>query len=367
MAGGSSARLVVWLLASLAATACGRPATDRSDDRTRAANPSPQAPGPGIEPISGSGGAVARSPVSRVLFADALQAGWSDPEVDFCGTSHGEGGLVVAQRGAGRCILPLDRAGVFTGPVRIEVTATLRKGMRVLANYGLLFGSAADRSERYMFTVTEGGWYRVDHYNGSAWAAVVEPVREPVITTGAGAVNRLAVELDGRVFRAFVNGGHVTTFELPTAPAGGVGLTAGGTIGGDPTEAVFSDLRVSALRQDATASQRTAPAGGRDTTAASGRDTAASGCARVIGDWQWYTAAIPGILRFAADRQVTARPSAAAAPVLAGRWTCDEATGAYVITWQNSVVERLQLSDDGRTMSGTNNLGMPVRGTPLGR
>lgn len=90
-----------------------------------------------------------------------------------------------------------------------------------------------------------------------------------------------------------------------------------------------------------------------------------AGCRRIVGSWQWYTADISGVLTFGADRQVSASPDRGSPPVLLGSWACDGASGAYTISWQNQVTEKITLDDDGRTASGYNNLNMPIRGSAL--
>jgi hypothetical protein len=88
-------------------------------------------------------------------------------------------------------------------------------------------------------------------------------------------------------------------------------------------------------------------------------------CRRIVGAWQWYTGEIAGVLTFAEDHQVGASVARGVSPVLLGSWSCDESSGAYTIRWQNNVVERVTLADDGRTASGSNNMNMPIRGTAL--
>jgi TPR repeat protein len=87
-------------------------------------------------------------------------------------------------------------------------------------------------------------------------------------------------------------------------------------------------------------------------------------CGRMRGRWQWYTNDIAGVLTFDNDN-VGAAPSAGAPQVLSGTWSCDPASGAFAIEWQNGVTESYTMSADGGSISGQNNLGMSVRGTPL--
>jgi hypothetical protein len=89
------------------------------------------------------------------------------------------------------------------------------------------------------------------------------------------------------------------------------------------------------------------------------------GCRRIVGSWQWYTGDIAGVLTFGADQQVGASLARGSPPLLLGSWTCDGASGAYTIRWQNRVIEQVTLGSDGRTASGFNNLNNPIRGSAL--
>jgi TPR repeat protein len=88
-------------------------------------------------------------------------------------------------------------------------------------------------------------------------------------------------------------------------------------------------------------------------------------CERMVGRWQWYTNDISGVLTFDTSNNVGAAPAAGVPQVLNGRWSCDPQTGAFTINWQNNVVENYTMAADGGSISGRNNLGMAVRGTPL--
>ena len=88
-------------------------------------------------------------------------------------------------------------------------------------------------------------------------------------------------------------------------------------------------------------------------------------CGRIVGQWQWQTGDIPGVLTFGANNEVSASVNASSSPVLRGTWTCDAATATFVITWPNGVVENLAMHADGSAISGRNNFGSPVTGSPL--
>jgi TPR repeat protein len=88
-------------------------------------------------------------------------------------------------------------------------------------------------------------------------------------------------------------------------------------------------------------------------------------CERMVGRWQWYTNDISGVLTFDTSNNVGAAPTVGMPQVLNGRWGCDPQTGVFTISWQNNVVESYTMATDGASISGRNNLGMAVRGTPL--
>lgn len=103
------------------------------------------------------------------------------------------------------------------------------------------------------------------------------------------------------------------------------------------------------------------PAPGRIAERAAGPDK----CGRMVGRWQWYTNDISGVLTFDSSNNVGAAASAGAPQVLGGTWSCDAQSSAFTINWQNNVVENYTMAADGGSISGRNNLGMAVRGTPL--
>ena len=88
-------------------------------------------------------------------------------------------------------------------------------------------------------------------------------------------------------------------------------------------------------------------------------------CERMVGVWQWYTNDISGVLTFDTNNNVGAAASANGPQVLNGTWSCDPQSGGFTINWKNSVVESYTMAADGGSISGRNNLGMAVRGTPL--
>jgi len=88
-------------------------------------------------------------------------------------------------------------------------------------------------------------------------------------------------------------------------------------------------------------------------------------CARIVGRWQWYTDAIPGVLTFAMPNRVGAAANAGGPELLSGTWTCDPATATFTITWPNGVIETLTIAGDGGSVGGRNNFGSLIRGTPL--
>ena len=88
-------------------------------------------------------------------------------------------------------------------------------------------------------------------------------------------------------------------------------------------------------------------------------------CGRMWGQWQWHTGNIPGVLTFDMQDRVGAAATAGGPQVLAGTWTCTPATAHFTITWPNGVIENYTMAADGSSISGQNNFGAPISGTPL--
>jgi hypothetical protein len=137
-------------------------------------------------------------------------------------------------------MITLLRAGEFRDAVRIELTVRLRGGPMDYG-YGFTFGVGDEGRRSYAFMVSGDGHYRLTGPQNdlTPWT------KDAVVRTGAGAVNRLAVEIQGRTILGFVNGRPVLSATAPAELAGHIGLNVRhlGMV------VVFSDLRVAETRR----------------------------------------------------------------------------------------------------------------------
>ena len=81
-------------------------------------------------------------------------------------------------------------------------------------------------------------------------------------------------------------------------------------------------------------------------------------CARIVGEWNWFTQAR---ILINADGSLLVKnntPNAGTSAV--GKWRCDAGSGQYTLTWTNNAVDTLALTHDGDVLSGKNQLGFEV-------
>ena len=181
----------------------------------------------------------------RVLFEDDFRSkhqllAESGP---FCKTSYGDGGFIVEDVAPqGICRLVLSNAGEFQASVRIEVSTRLRRGGQNYG-YGLMFGQAQDGRTYYTLTINKDGYHAVSLNQDGKWTPLLEWKQDPAIKAGYGATNRIAVEVQSRTIRVFVNDKQVGLVQGPANVAGKIGFYLD-LMG---METVFSDLRVTEL------------------------------------------------------------------------------------------------------------------------
>ena len=205
--------------------------------------PAPKVPATGTPPSTGG----------RVLFEDDFRTKRQllDQAGPFCKTSYGDGGLIVEDVALqGRCRLILSNAGEFRANVRIEVSARLRRGGQNYG-YGLMFGRARDGRSYYTLTINKDGYYTVSLNQDGKWTPLLDWKQDPAVKLGYSSMNRMAVEVQGRSIRAYINDKHVGVVQAPAEVAGQIGLYLD-LLG---MEAVFSDLRVIELAPSGAAPQ----------------------------------------------------------------------------------------------------------------
>ena len=126
--------------------------------------------------------------------------------------------------------------------VRIEISARLRRGDQNYG-YGLVFGRAQDGRSYYALTVNKDGYHTLSLNQDAKWTPLLDWKQDPAIKAGYGSINRLAVEVQGRSIRVYVNDKRVGLVQAPAEVTGQIGFYLD-LLG---MEAVFSDLRVTEL------------------------------------------------------------------------------------------------------------------------
>jgi hypothetical protein len=86
-------------------------------------------------------------------------------------------------------------------------------------------------------------------------------------------------------------------------------------------------------------------------------------CGSVLGRWRWSVGPVGGAVDFVADGSAGWYAQATdPAPALIATWSCEDAD-SFVVRWPNGYVDQLSLANDGRTLSGRNQIGVIVTGT----
>lgn len=88
-----------------------------------------------------------------------------------------------------------------------------------------------------------------------------------------------------------------------------------------------------------------------------------TGCDKALGNWDWDV--IGGVVTFENEGRLLWRANAAdAAPTASGVWHCiDPKLKQMTLYWPvTGITDTLYVSDDGKSISGTNNVGMRVSG-----
>lgn len=149
----------------------------------------------------------------------------------------------------------------------------------------------------------------------------------------------------------------------PPASAGGSPALPGWVWKAAAGVAVLSVLVFAATRfttDDDAAGPRPADAGmSRISTDMRERAAPDSRCARIAGDWTWFTG---GFVHFAADGKAFFKPTEDAPPAITANWTCDPADGSFSVAWAHGFTDVLRLYDDDQVLQGTNHTGVEVSG-----
>ncbi len=84
-------------------------------------------------------------------------------------------------------------------------------------------------------------------------------------------------------------------------------------------------------------------------------------CVAVVGRWDWLTTG--GIVSIAEGGNLMWHMTDdTPAPSVLGRWSCDR-SGKIELRWNNNFVETLEMSADGKRMTGANQQGVVISAT----
>lgn len=179
--------------------------------------------------VTALGGSAPEAPSPRILFDEDFRTARVLPISTECRAAYQDGGLAVEVAG-GICAFPMPNAPVHSGDGRLELTLDLRRGAAAGPDrdiYSLLFGFAPDGSY-YALQVGTRGFARLARWDGGF--RELSPWKEDgAIRTGIGAVNQLAVVIEGRSLIGYVNGQEVARAQAPTAVSGRFGVLLNST------------------------------------------------------------------------------------------------------------------------------------------
>jgi hypothetical protein len=146
----------------------------------------------------------------------------------------------VAARGF--CDLPLLSAGSFAGPIRVKVSLMLRRGA-FDQSFGVFFGRAdASQTPMYLAAIDGQGTFQFSRRDAT-WQRLSRLRIHPSIRRGAGAWNRLTIDVRGQTMVGMVNDQRTERSDALAPIAGRIGLfvNAPGMI------VVYRDLEVTEL------------------------------------------------------------------------------------------------------------------------
>ncbi len=140
------------------------------------------------------------------------------------------------------CFFTFFGAGIFSGRIRIDVTASVRQDAsnRGKLLYGMAFGVSNSADEKYFFGVTPDGRYGVGLSTSLGIKALIGMTPDTHINKGLNAENVLTAEISGRSILLFINYHYVAT-----ATATGEIRGAAGIVLDHDLVASFSHFRVS--------------------------------------------------------------------------------------------------------------------------
>ena len=137
---------------------------------------------------------------------------------------------------------PLPSGSSEVGDFALEVDATFVQGAEESAAYGVMFGDGGKFDFYTLYLFPQGGIGLFRSEAGGGGGAIAGPVPLDLVKKGAGATNRLRLEVRGNIISITLNGTKLPDLENPDPIRGMVGLIVGGD-----TQARFDNFRLEEL------------------------------------------------------------------------------------------------------------------------
>lgn len=149
---------------------------------------------------------------------------YDDRRGDYCHTDYVEGWFAVrTAEGVNNCHWNLNVVGSVDRPFRYVARTWWVDGERTWG-YGLKFGNLRTEDSNYLvFLISGDGSYKLGGREDGEWVNHTDWVDDPVVRSGLGARNELAVEVHGREVAFYVNGERVGRRTLDRDAYGYVG------------------------------------------------------------------------------------------------------------------------------------------------
>ncbi|MFQ5926615.1 MAG: serine/threonine protein kinase [Terriglobia bacterium] len=185
--------------------------------------------------------------LGRLLYEDSFDSTRKHREKTgrYCKTRYGDGGFIVRNvTTKSTCHWNLwGTVGFLPSAVRIELSVRLLKGAKN-QQFGLKFGNLSKESKFYYIFGTSGdGSYSLWRRENQKWHYPTGWLKNPVVRSGYGVTNRLAVEVRDNTIRYYVNGKYLGRWRAGADVRGYIGFF----INTPGMEVTFDNLRVREL------------------------------------------------------------------------------------------------------------------------
>ena len=179
----------------------------------------------------------------KLLFEEDFRSTqrWPVGRSPQCDKRYADTGYVIDNIAVGQntsCTISGVRT-TFPARVRIELATRLLSG-EPPKGFGFRFGMPKPNNAGFLFRIDMAGRYGLLQHDGGKWAVLITPQKSPAILTNDGAVNKIAVEVEGQTIRCYVNDTLVGTAAAPVTTEGQVALY----VNAAGTSVAFSHLRV---------------------------------------------------------------------------------------------------------------------------